>query len=286
MSDPNIETLPEVQAVASEVSYLEAYASNYVVRTAEEYAAGGEDLKRVKAAQKKLEETRTAITGPMNAALKRVNDFFRAPADRLNTIERAIKSKMVVYSDEQERIRREEQRKAEEAARREREKIEAQAREAERKAREKADAERRAAEEAAAAGLSQEEAQRAGFGAVSQLLREQLNAQLQSNGRVDATLQAQLAEAKAAEKVEQLAERAATVVAPVIQREAPKVAGVATREVWKFEITDPSKINPAFLMPDEQKIRKQVQALKGDAAALIGPGVKVWVERSIAAGAA
>lgn len=260
MSDPNIETLPEVQAVASEVSYLEAYASNYVVRTAEEYAAGGEDLKRVKAAQKKLEETRTAITGPMNAALKRVNDFFRAPADRLNTIERAIKSKMVVYSDEQERIRREEQRKAEEAARREREKIEAQAREAERKAREKADAERRAAEEAAAAGRAEEAAK--------------------LNARAAAT------EAKAAEKVEQLAERAATVVAPVIQREAPKVAGVATREVWKFEITDPSKINPAFLMPDEQKIRKQVQALKGDAAALIGPGVKVWVERSIAAGAA
>ncbi|MCO6445689.1 MAG: hypothetical protein J5J04_16575, partial [Anaerolineae bacterium] len=93
-------------------------------------------------------------------------------------------------------------------------------------------------------------------------------------------------EAKAAEKVEAIETRAAAVVAPIIQREAPKVAGVATREVWRFEITDPTKINAAFMVPDEQKIRKQVAALKGDAAAIIGPGVRVWCEKSIAAGAA
>lgn len=260
VSDPNIETLPEVRAAVAEIGDLEVYAANYAVRTAEEYSAGGEDLKRVKAAQKKLEETRTSITGPLNASLKRVNDFFRAPADRLTGIERIIKSKMVAFADEQERIRREEQRKAEEAARRERERIEAQAREAERKAQEKAAAERRAAEEAAAAGRAEEAAK--------------------LNAKAAAT------EAKAAEKVEQLAERSAAVVAPVIQREAPKVAGVASREVWRFEITDPSKINAAFLMPDEQKIRKQVAALKGDAASLIGPGVRIWSERSIASGAA
>lgn len=256
----NIELLPAVQAVTAEVADLAAYAQTYVVRTAEEYAAGADDLKRVKAAQKRLEETRTSMTGPINASLKRINDFFRAPADRLSTIERVIKSKLVAFADEQDRIRREEQRKADEAARRERERIEAQAREAERKAQEKAAAERRAAEEAAAAGRAEEAAK--------------------LNARAAAT------EAKAVEKIEQLAERAATVVAAVIDREPPKVSGIASREVWKFEITDPSKINPAFLIPDETKIRKQVQALKGDAAALIGPGVRVWSERALASGAA
>ncbi len=50
---------------------------------------------------------------------------------------------------------------------------------------------------ARAAGMGESEAQRAGFGAVASLLREQLNSQLQANGKVDAALQAQLDEAKA-----------------------------------------------------------------------------------------
>ena len=253
-----VETLPEVRAVTSEIGALESFAQSYAVTTAIQYERGGEDLKRVKAAQKKLEDTRTSITGPINESLKRVNAFFKAPAERLASIEAVIKAKLVGYADEQERLRREEQRKADEAARKERERIEAQAREAARKAAEKAAAERRAAEEAAAAGRAEEAAKLAAKAAAT--------------------------EAKAAEKTEAAEERAAAVVAPVIQREAPKVAGIATREVWKFEITDPSKISPAFLMPDETKIRKQVAALKGDAAGLIGPGIRIWSERSLAAG--
>lgn len=257
MNDPNIETLPAVQAVTAEVDDLASYAQNYVVRTAEEYAAGADDLKRVKAAQKKLEETRTGMTGPLNASLKRINDFFRAPADRLATIERTIKSKLVAYADEQERLRREEQRKLEEAARREREKIEAQAREAERKAREKAEADRRAAEEAAAAGRAEEAARLAAKAAAT--------------------------EQKAAEKVDAIDQRAAAVVAPVVVREAPKVAGVATREVWKFAIENPALVPREYLVVDEARIRKVVAALKGDTTI---PGVRVYAERQIAAGAA
>lgn len=260
MNDQNFASMPAVQAVTAEVASLETFAATYAVTTAEQYQHGAEDLKRVKAAQKKLEETRTSLTKPINESLRRLNDFFRAPADRLTAIERTIKAALTRFADEQERIRREEQRKAEEAARKERERLEAQAREAERKAREKAAAERRAAEEAAAAGRAEEAARLAA--------------------------KAAQIEAKAAEKVDAIDQRAAAVVAPIIQREAPKVAGVATREVWRFEITDPTKINPAFTMPDEQKIRRQVAALKGDAAAIIGPGVRVWCEKSIAAGAA
>ena len=259
-ADTNIASRPEVLAVTTEVASLETFAATYAVETAAQYQHGADDLKRVKAAQKKLEDTRTSLTKPINESLRRLNDFFRAPADRLTAIERTIKAALTRFGDEQERIRREEQRKLEEAARRERERLEAQAREAERKAQEKAAAERRAAEAAAAAGRAEEAAKLA--------------------ARAAAT------EAKAAEKVEAIESRAAAVVAPVVQREAPKVAGVATREVWRFEIVDPSKINAAFTMPDEQKIRKQVAALKGDAAALIGPGVRVWAERQIAAGAA
>ena len=257
MSAENVETLPQVQQVTTEIANLEAFAASYQVTTPAQYAAGAADLQRVKSAQKRLEETRTGITGPMNAALKRVNDFFRAPTERLATIERTIKGQLVRFADEQERIRQEEQRKADEAARKERERLEAQAREAERKAREKADADRRAAEAAAAVGRAAE--------------AEKLAAR------------AAAIEEKAAAKVDDLATRAATTVAQVVVRDPPKVAGVSTREVWRFEITDAAQIPREYLVVDEARIRTVVQALKGDARI---PGVRVYAERQIAAGAA
>lgn len=253
----DVEQLPAVRQVTSEIADLETFAADYRITNVEQYQSGTSDLQRVKSAQKRLEETRTSITGPMNAALKRVNDFFRAPTERLTTIERTIKVQLVQFADEQERIRREEQRKADEIARKERERLEAQAREAERKAREKADADRRAAESAAAAGRAEEAAKFA--------------------ARAVAT------EEKAAAKADDLALRAATTVAPVIVRDPPKVAGVSTREVWKFEITDPAAIPREYLVVDEARIRKVVQALKGDAKIA---GVRVYPERQIAAGAA
>lgn len=265
----NIDTLPEVSAVTAEVDALETYAASYAVTTAAQYQRGADDLKRVKAAQKRLEETRTGITGPMNSAIKRVNDFFRAPTERLATIERTIKGALTRYADEQERIRREEQRKLEEAARRERERLEAQAREAERKAREKAAAERRAAEEArraaeaAAAAGRADEARKAAVAAAA------------AEARAVAT------EQKAAEKVDAIDQRAAAVVAPVIQREAPKVQGVSMREVWRFEVIDPALVPREYCAVDEQKIRKVVTALKGEA---VIAGVRVYAERVIASG--
>jgi hypothetical protein len=253
----DVETLPAVRQVTSEIADLDTFAADYRITTVEQYQSGTSDLQRVKSAQKRLEETRTSITGPMNAALKRVNDFFRAPTERLTTIERTIKVQLVQFADEQERIRREEQRKADEIARKERERLEAQAREAERKAREKADADRRAAEAAAAAGRAEEAAK---FAARAAAIEE-----------------------KAAAKADDLALRAATTVAPVIVRDPPKVAGVSTREVWKFDITDASQIPREYLVVDEARIRKVVQALKGDARI---PGVRIYPERQIAAGAA
>lgn len=249
-----VEQLPQVQQVTSEVATLERYAQSYQVTTAEQYAAGAADLQRVKSAQKRLEETRTSITAPMNAALKQVNDFFRAPAERLATAERTIKAQLVAFADEQERVRREEQRKADEAARKERERLEAQAREAERKAREKAAADRQAAEAAAAAGRLDEAA----------------------------TLAARAAstEEKAAGKVDDLSMRAATTVAPVVRRDPPKVAGISTRETWHFEITNAAQVPREYLVVDEARVRKVVQALKGDAKI---PGVRVYAERSMAA---
>ena len=66
------------------------------------------------------------------------------------------------------------------------------------------------------------------------------------------------------------------VAAPVVQAEAPKVAGVSSRKAWKFEIVDASKVNPLFLMPDTVKIGRQVTALGRDAQDVVGEGVRIY----------
>jgi hypothetical protein len=218
---PDIASNPEVRELAEQTDQLLQIASSYRVTTAAEYTAAGEELKKVKAAAKRLDEIRKSMTKPLDAAKRAIMDFFREPETKLQRAESDIKRAMIAYSEEQERIRREEQRKAEEAARKEREKLEAQA------------------AKAAAAGKI--------------------------------------------ERAEQLEQRAATVVAPVIQREAPKVTGLATREVWKFEIIDASALPREYLTVDEKKIGAVVRALKGDTNI---PGVRVWAEKSLAAGAA
>lgn len=236
------------------------YASIKTITTAVQFTQAGELLKAVKGALKQIEEQRVAITKPINESLRAVNAQAKTAAEPFEIAEREIKARMVEYSNEQERIRREEQRKAEAAAAAERARLAEQQRQAEAKARAEQERLRREAEEAAAAGRAAEAAKLA--------------------ARADRV------EERAAAKVEELQLREAMVVAPVIEREPPKVAGVSTRMVWKHRITDPSKINPAFLMPDEKKIAAQVKAMRGDAPSIIGAGVEVWQERELAAGAA
>jgi len=70
------------------------------------------------------------------------------------------------------------------------------------------------------------------------------------------------------------------VVAPVVEIERPKAAGVSTRRKWTFRITDETKINRAYLMPDEVKIRRIVTALGPDAEATVH-GIEVLEDRIV-----
>lgn len=212
---------PEVREASQLVASMTALATGYRVTTAVQYSDGGEQLKKVKGAQNRLETLRQSITRPLNAALKSANDLFREPAQRLFEAEKAIKGELSRYAEEQDRIRRDEQARADAKARQEQERIEAQARRA--------------------------------------------------------------AEAGKPEKAAALEQRAAAVQAPIIQREAPKIVGVSLREVPKFEITDPMKVPREYLTVDEKKIGGVVRALKMDANI---PGVRVWMEKQVASGAA
>ena len=54
-------------------------AKGYVIDSQMMFEIASDDLKRIKTLQKQVEEKRTSITGPLNQAVKAVNDLFRSP---------------------------------------------------------------------------------------------------------------------------------------------------------------------------------------------------------------
>ena len=83
------------------------------------------------------------------------------------------------------------------------------------------------------------------------------------------------------ERAQTLEDRAETVTAAPVESEAPKVKGISTRTVWKFEVTDESQVPREYLSVDHTKIGGVVRALKN--AANI-PGVRVYSEETMSAG--
>lgn len=67
----------------------------------------------------------------------------------------------------------------------------------------------------------------------------------------------------------------------VLPKSTPKVAGIATREVWQWRMIDSNKLPRQFLKVDEQKISQIVRAMKS---ATSIPGIEVYAEKQIAAG--
>lgn len=218
---PDFVNKPEVQELTTETRSLVALVSNFSVATAEQYTDAGEHLKRVKGAKDRLEKLRKSMTSPLDQAKKAIMDFFRGPSDQLDQAESRIKRGMIAFTEEQDRLRREEQARADEKARKEKEALEARAKKAE------------------------------------------------QSGKV--------------EKAAELEQQAAAVVAPVVTRDPPRVIGTSIREAWKFEITNEMDLPREFLVPDESKIRRVVQAMKGDTKI---PGVRVWAEKQLASGTA
>lgn len=83
----------ELTLVRSELAELEGWS----IATDDDQTFAANMLRNVKARHKLLEATRTDITKPMNAALKAVNDLFRAPRGELEAVEKLLKSKIAAF---------------------------------------------------------------------------------------------------------------------------------------------------------------------------------------------
>lgn len=216
----------------------------------------GEDLRRIKGLQKDVEAKRTSIVAPLNAAVRAINDLFRAPAAYLADAESKLKSSMLTYSTEQERLARLARQEAERLGRIERERLELEA--------------RQQREAAAAAAAEAQAAAAAGDHAAA------------------------IAAQEAADQARELAdanEATANVVTitPTVQA-ASKVSGISSRATYGAQVTDLMELVKAVaaglapieaLQADERFLGAQARAFKK--AGPLYPGVTVTEQRTMSA---
>src|SRR3990172_8811161 len=124
---PDFALSQEVLAEAQSAEKALAAAKAYNVATADDYRSAGEELKSLSAKAKRLEDMRTNLKAPALEQCRRIDDFFRVPQKFLDDAKTAIKQALGVYDAQQRKIREEAERKAEDIARRERERLRAEA---------------------------------------------------------------------------------------------------------------------------------------------------------------
>lgn len=295
-------SIPDMALMTRSAASSLRMAESFVITTAVDYELAGEELATVKARINKLEETRTGITGPMNKALKAINDLFRGPMDTLKMAETRIKASMIAYYDEQQRIAAEERRKAEALAEAERQRLAEEARKVEAAA---AAERQRIADEAAAVAakakaeqdrLAKEAADAAAAGNQAAAAEAQRQAEA---ARVQAELEAQQAQQRDQEAQTRANESAAAlrvatsvISAPVTHIESAKASGTSVRGTVEFEVTSLLSLvqhiaaNPALInlvSADSVKLRAYVRGLGLNTNL---PGVRVYEKRSMSARAA
>lgn len=274
-------------------------AENYEITNQQMFEFAADDLKSIKSLMKRVEEQRTSQVGPLNTEVKRINAEYKEPMNWLESAEQILKGKILLYTQEQERIAAEIQRKREEAVRQERARIEAEQRaqqaEAQRQAQEAAQAEaaKRKAEADAAEAQRQadkaaedgdKEAAQAAFAAIEKADRERAEAEA-------AASQARMAQEAAQAEADANEMTALVTTAAPVQTSA-KVSGISTSKSWKARITDKEALvkhiaaHPELLDWVEIKmtgINGMAKALKQN---MQIPGVEAYPDISVSARAA
>lgn len=230
-------------------------ATELVIDSDSMFELAADELKTVKGTINKLEEMRLAVSGPLHKAMTANNDNFKAIKAPWEKAEANLKSAMLGWTEKQEALRLE----------------------AERKAQAEADAARRAAEEQAeAARKAAEEAQAA--------------LQTASDSSKAEELQQVVEQAHAQAEAFEL--EAAIVVAAPAPVAAPRATGISVRGTWKGSVTslpdlikhvaEHHEANPALLdliQVDQQVLNRLAKALGKN---LNLPGVNAVFERAIA----
>ena len=109
------ESIKDLPAMVTEITSVQ-------VKSQDDYSRAFDLTKQVKTKSKELDELRKSLTKPLDETKKRIMDMFRHPQENLAKAEKHLKGVMIDYTDEQERIRAEAERKLREQAEKEAEK--------------------------------------------------------------------------------------------------------------------------------------------------------------------
>lgn len=123
----SITITPETEELVTQAKSLLDNARQYKITNPAQLEASAEELKRIKARAKDLDAQRREMTKPLDDSKKRIMDFFREPLQFLTDAESLIKRAILAYQSEQEKLRRAQEAKLAEQARKERERLEKRA---------------------------------------------------------------------------------------------------------------------------------------------------------------
>ncbi|MCJ7669553.1 MAG: hypothetical protein MUO61_03430 [Dehalococcoidia bacterium] len=116
--------IPEdVQTLVTQAEGDIVLAQRFIIASNDDYVKAGEILKTVKGRYQEIEAKRKEMTLPLDEAKRKIMDFFRQPLEHLSNAERQIKSAILVFGQEQERIRREQEQQLQVLARAEQERL-------------------------------------------------------------------------------------------------------------------------------------------------------------------
>ena len=118
---------PSQTTLKAQADYFVEVANSLVVDSPVQYELAANQLRSVKDKKAQAETQRKAITQPLDAAKKTVMDLFRPYDEMYTSVENILKGKMLKYTQEQERIRLEQQAIANAQAAKERALLEKQA---------------------------------------------------------------------------------------------------------------------------------------------------------------
>ncbi|MFA5298154.1 MAG: hypothetical protein WC389_08110 [Lutibacter sp.] len=148
----------EAKKVIEQTEIMVKSYDNYIVISQDNYNDAGEALKTIKTKYKEVDELRKSLTKPLDDSKKRIMELFGKPLDFLTKAESSVKTAMLKWQQEQERLRRAEEARLAEIQRKATEELERKAREAEAKAASLKTAKAREAAEANAAALREQAA--------------------------------------------------------------------------------------------------------------------------------
>lgn len=116
---PPIDTSEAVEA-EREANLIMTNAGNLSIVDQAGYNQAGDFLKTVKVKYAQLDTMRKNMTRPLDSVKRQIMDLFRKPLEYLAQAEQSVKRTMIVYVNEQEKIRREQERKLQQEADRKR----------------------------------------------------------------------------------------------------------------------------------------------------------------------